>query len=122
MFIPSQNDLTKRLSKRSALITGVLGLLISISVAVLATLSGDKIAIGFAVIFCTLLAFFSLSLLLGKGSKGNGIFSPFTLYILGAIFIVIDVILSIFNKQILIAGVMLGLGCFALAKKRRTRT
>ncbi|WP_218354042.1 hypothetical protein [Alteromonas lipotrueiana] len=120
MFIPSQNELTRKLSPRTAKVAGSLGLVFSIAVLALSILSGDKIAIGFSAVFCTLLGMFSVSLLFGKGAHGAGILSPIVLYVLGVILIAGDVLVSIGNSQIPYAGILLGLGCFALAKKRKS--
>ncbi|WP_343862767.1 hypothetical protein [Aliiglaciecola litoralis] len=120
MFIPSNEELTRKLSPRTARIFGVIGLILSVSILALSVFSGDKIAIAFSAIFCTLLGIFSVSLLYGNGSKGKGILTPTLLYILGAVMIVADVLVSIVSSSIPYAGVLLGLGCFALAKKRKS--
>ena len=119
MYIPSNKELTGKLSPRTAKIVGILGLVGSIGVLSLSILSGDNTAIWFSAIFCTILLLISLSLLFGKGSRGAGILSPKALIICGILAIVADLTVSYITSSIPLTGILFSLGCFALAKKRR---
>ena len=119
MYIPSNKELTEKQSPRTAKISGILGLVGSISVLFLSIFSGDQTAIWFSAIFCTLLFLISLSLLFGKGSLGAGILPPNALIVFGILAIVVDLTVSYITSSIPLAGILFGFGCFALAKKRR---
>lgn len=60
-----------------------------------------------------------ISLLFGQAKRGQGIFSPFTLYLVGGCIVVASIGGIYADVPSSIFGVLFGFGCFVLAKKRK---
>ncbi|MFY8274926.1 hypothetical protein AAEU32_12450 [Pseudoalteromonas sp. SSDWG2] len=118
MLIPNPDDLTNKVSNRTRKIFGFLSLFISIGVVSLSFISNDSTAMILSLIAGVPLFLLGCSLLFGRGKKGKGIFSPFTLYLIGTVIGVASVITVLMGYMPSSVGFAIAFGCYALAKKR----
>jgi hypothetical protein len=118
VFITDPDKLTDKVSNRTRVFFGVLSLLISVAVIALSLFSQDSVAITMSFIAGIPLFLISLSLLFGKGKKGQGIFSSMTLYVIGTVVGVLSVFFVLKDNDVYWAGFLVAFGCYALAKKR----
>ncbi len=114
----SPNDLTIEVSPTARKVLGLTCALIALVLALTAWLTGEMVVVILSFVAGLPISLVGLSLLFGKPKRGYGIFSPFTLYVIGSLIAVASIV-GAYNGQPKIGfGVILALGCFALAKKR----
>ncbi|WP_333381824.1 hypothetical protein [Psychromonas arctica] len=113
------DEFTKEVSPITRKIIGGICLLLTIFSGVIAWVTGDIAITLLAWITGVPLGFVSLSLLLGKAKQGKGIFSSFTLYFIGILLFIGSIVGVISGEPWSGIGFLFGLGCFALAKKRK---
>ena len=114
----SPNELTNEVSPTSRKVLGLACALIALALALSAWLTGEMVVVILSFVAGLPIGLVGLSLLFGKAKSGYGIFSPFTLYVVGALIAVASVAGAYNGQPKTGFGVLVALGCFALAKKR----
>lgn len=114
----NDQELTKEVSPTTRLVIGFVCLLLGVGSLVISYLGKNNISLVLSAVVGVPAILVGLSLLFGKGSKGKGILSPFTLYLFGGCSALasIGAIYSGTNNAGI--GFLIAFGCFALAKKR----
>ena len=112
------NDFTNEVSPTSRKVLGLVCTLLALIFALSAWLTSEMVVVILSLVAGLPIGLVGLSLLFGKAKRGSGIFSPFTLYIFGVL-IALASVLGAYNGQPKSGfGVLMAVGCFALAKKR----
>ena len=118
MFQPTSKDLTREVSDKTRRFIGVLCLLFSCTVFYMTYVGNDEISFILSMVVGIPLFLVSLSLLFGKASKGQGLFSSYSLYFISIIILSASVIVFLTSGKISGIAILMGLGCFYLGKKR----
>ena len=113
------DDITNEVTPKSRKWIGIICFLISFCFAGSALITKDIIHISLVLIVGLPLFLVGISLLFGKANKGQGIFSPFTLYLIGILVGLGSISGAISGEPKTSLGVIIAIGCFMLAKKRR---
>ena len=113
------DNFTKEVSPMARKVIGGICLLLAVFFGVTACVTGDVAITLLAWIAGVPLGLVSLSLLLGQAKQGKGIFSSFTLYLIGILLFIGSIVGVISGEPNSGVGFVFGFGCFALAKKRK---
>lgn len=113
------DDFTNEVTPKSRKWIGIICVLISFYFAGSALITKDIVYISLVIIAGLPLFLVGISLLFGKASKDQGIFSPFTLYLIGTLVGLGSIAGAISGEPKTSIGVIIAIGCFMLAKKRR---
>lgn len=113
------DNFTKEVSPMARKVIGGICLLLAVFFGVTAWVTGDVAITLLAWIAGVPLGLVSLSLLLGQAKQGKGIFSSFTLYLIGILLFIGSIVGVISGEPNSGVGFVFGFGCFALAKKRK---
>lgn len=117
----SDHELTKEVSPTTRLVIGVVCLLLGAGSLVMSYLSGNDISLVLSFVVGIPVFLVGLSLVFGKASKGNGILSPFTLYLFGGCSALASIWAIYAGQNKAGVGLLISFGCFALAKKRKRK-
>ena len=109
----NQNEFTKEVSPLSRKVIGSICSLLALFLGVTAWFTGDGTITVLSFVVGIPVGLVGLSLLFGQAKRGQGIFSSFTLYLVGVLLVVASVggIYSGVPKSGI--GFLFGLGCFA---------
>ena len=112
------NEFANEVSPTSRKILGVACTIIGLALAVSAWLTGEMVVVILSFVAGLPIGLVGLSLLFGRAKRGYGIFSPFTLYVIGALIAVASIAGAYNGQPKTSIGILFAFGCFALAKKR----
>ena len=118
----SPNNLTKEVSPTSRKVVGLTCVLIAIALAFSAWLTGELVVVILSSVAGVPIGIAGLSLLFGKTKNGTGVFSPSTLYVIGALIAIVSVAGAYNGQPKTGFGILMTLGCFALARKRTNKS
>lgn len=112
------DKLANDVSPNSRNVLGIACTFIGAVLAVLAWITGEMVVVILSFVAGLPIGLVGLSLFFGKARRGYGIFSPFALYVIGSL-IALTSVAGAYNGQPKAGiGILVALGCFALAKKR----
>jgi hypothetical protein len=114
----SDQELTKEVSPTTRVVLGMVCLVLGAGSLVLSYLSGNDISLVLSGVVGIPAILLGISLLFGKGSKGKGILSPTTLYLIGGCTALASIWGAYLGANKAGIGFLIAFGCFALAKKR----
>lgn len=115
------DDFTHEVPSRGRTAIGVCCVFIGVFSGIAAWLSSDIVIVILSFVAGFPISLVGLSLLFGKAQKGDGLFSSFTLCLIGTLLIIAAVAGTYSGTPDSSVGILFGLGCFALAKKRSSR-
>ncbi|GEM_PF-2336010 len=112
------DEFANKVSPASRIFLGITCTFIGLVLAISAWITDEMVVVFLTFIAGLPIGLVGLSLLFGKARGGNGIFSSFTLYVIGVLIVAVSIAGAYAGQPKAGVGILFAMGCFALAKKR----